>query len=96
MAADLGGPRALPVAAEVDRWSASHRQSDHAVDLLAVADAKVFAPSRLLRVTNKRWTGDVAVMAELAATQAGEVGLSTIGAGAVNAVAVLMKAAQAF
>jgi hypothetical protein len=37
-----------------DRWPASHCQSDHAADLLAVADPpQVLTPDRLLSVTNK-------------------------------------------
>ena len=45
VAADLGGLSALPVAAEVDRWPASHRLSDNAVCLLAVTDpAEVLPP----------------------------------------------------
>jgi hypothetical protein len=89
LAADLGGLGALPVTAKVHRRSAPHRQSHDAVDLLAVADAaQVLAPSRLLSVTNKIRPGDVVVMSEFAATQAGEVGFSAVGAGAVDAVAV--------
>ena len=39
MAAELGGPGGLPVAAEIDRRLAPHRQHDDAIHLLAVADA---------------------------------------------------------
>ena len=68
MAADLGGPCALPVTAEIDRRTAPHRQSDHAVNLLAVADAtQVFAPGRLLGVAEKIRPSDVVVMSEFAA-----------------------------
>jgi hypothetical protein len=81
----------LPVAAEIDRRSAPHRQSNHAVDLLAVADAaQVLAPSGLLSIADKVRPGDVVVMSEFAATQSGEVGFGTIGAGAVDAIAVLV------
>ena len=59
--------------------------------LLAVADAaQVVPPCRFLRVADQVGTGDVVMMAELAAAQAGEVGLSPVGAGAVDAVAVLI------
>ena len=55
------------------------------MDLLAVTDAaQILAPGRLLSVTNKIGPGDVVVMSELAATQAGEVGFSAVGAGAVE------------
>lgn len=77
----------MPVAAEIHRRPAPHRQSDHAVDLLAVADAaQVLAPGRLLGIANKIGSGDVVVMSEFAATQTGEVGFRAIGAGAVDAV----------
>lgn len=70
MAADLGGLRALPVATEINRRLAPHRQSNHAVDLLAVADtAQVLPPGGLLSVANKVRLGDVVVMAEFAAMQ---------------------------
>jgi len=82
LAADLGGLGALPVAAEVHRRPAAHRQADHAVDLLAVADApQVLTPSRFLSVAGQIRSGNVVVMAEFAATQAGEVGLGTVGSG---------------
>jgi hypothetical protein len=54
LAAGLGSLRALPITAEINRRSAPHRQADHAVDLLAVADpAQVLAPGRLLSVTDE-------------------------------------------
>ena len=89
MAVNLGGLRALPVTAEVDRRSAPHRQPGHAVDLLAVADpAQVLAPSGFLCVADKIPPGDVVVTAEFAATQTREVGFGAIGAGAVETVAL--------
>ncbi len=90
MAGRLDGLRALPIAAEVDGRAASHRQTDDAMRLLAVADtAQVLPPGRLLRVADEVGASDVVVMPNLAAAQAGEVGLCPVGAGAVNAVAVL-------
>ncbi len=74
-----------------DRWAASHRQADDAVRLLAVADpAQVLWTCRLLRVVDEIGAGDVVVMPKLAAAQAGEVGFCPVGAGAVDAVAVLV------
>src|SRR5690349_18285776 len=59
--------------------------------LPAVADAaQVLPPSRLLGVADEIRSGDVVVMSEFAAAQAGEIGLRAIGAGAVNAVAILV------
>jgi len=81
----------LPGAAEVDRWAASHRQADDALPLLAVADpAQVLWTCRLLRVSDEIGAGDVVVVPQLTAAQAGEVGLCPVGAGAVDAVAVLV------
>jgi hypothetical protein len=66
LAAGLGSLRALPITAEINRRSAPHRQADHAVDLLAVADpAQVLAPGRLLSVADEILPGDVVVMSEL-------------------------------
>ncbi len=91
VAGRLGSLRALPGAAEVDRRVASQRQADDATSLLAVADpAQVLWTCRLLRGADEIGAGDVLVMPKLAAAQAGEVGLRAIGAGAVDAVAVLM------
>jgi len=87
----LDGVRALPVAAEVDRRAASHRQADDAMRLLTVADAaQVLPPCRFLRIADEIGTSDVVVMPQLAAAQAGEVRLCPVGAGAVDAVAVLV------
>jgi len=59
--------------------------------LLAVADpAQVLPPCRFLGVADEIGAGDVVVMAQLAAAQAGEVGLCPVGAGTVDAVAILM------
>jgi len=81
----------LPVAAEVDRWPAPHRQPDDAVDLLAVADAAVvLTPRHFLDVTEKIPPGDVMMMPEFAAPQTREIGLGAIGVGAVKAVGFLM------
>src|ERR1700709_2297858 len=41
-------------------------------------------------IADKVRPGDVVVMSEFAATQSGEVGFGTIGAGAVDAIAVLV------
>jgi hypothetical protein len=91
LAADLGGLRALPLNAKVHRRSAPHRQSHDAVDLLAITDAaQVLAPGCLLGVANKIPPGDVMVMPEFAATQPREVGFGAVGAGAVDAVALLV------
>ena len=90
-AIELGGARTLPITAEIDRWPASHRQADNTVRLLAVADAaEVLAPGCLLGIAEEIRPSDMVVMPELAPAQAGEVGFRAIGAGAVNAVAVLM------
>ncbi len=82
----------MPIAAEVDRWPASHRQSGDAIDLLAVTDAAlVLTPGRLLGVAEEIGPGDVVVMPKFTATQTGrpprtgEVGFRTIRAGAVDA-----------
>ena len=91
VAADLGGLSALPVAAEVDRWPASHRLSDDAVCLLAVTDpAEVLPPGCLLSVAREIWPGDMMMMAEFAPAQAREIGFGAIGAGASDAVALLV------
>jgi len=59
--------------------------------LLTVADAAgIFSPACFLGVAEEIRPGDVVMMPELAAAQAREVGLRAIGAGAVDAVAVLM------
>src|SRR4051812_44736874 len=81
----------LPVAAEIDRRSAAQGQADHAMHLLAVAKAPgVLPPGRLLGVAEEIRTGDVMVVPELAAAQARDVGFRAIGAGAVDAVALLV------
>src|SRR6185369_6152333 len=91
LAPDLGGSRALPVSAKIHRRWTPHRQPGHAVDLLAVADAaQVLAPGGLLGVAQKIPPGDVVVMTEFAAAQTREVGFRAIGAGAVDAVALLV------
>src|SRR6478735_10209814 len=83
--------RALPVAAEVDRRPAPHRQPDDVVDLLAVADAaEILPPGRFAAIANEIRPGDMVVMAEFAAAQTGEIGFCAIGAGAADAEAVLM------
>ena len=82
---------ALPVAAEVNRWPALHRQTDNTVRLLAVADAaEVLPPGCLLGIAREIRPGDMVVMPELATAQAGEIGLRRIGAGSADAVAVLV------
>src|SRR4051794_9351679 len=79
-------PGALPVAAEVHRRPAAHRQAGEAVDLLAIADAaQVLTPGGLLSVTQEIRPGDVVMVPEFTATQPREVGLRAIGAGAVYA-----------
>jgi hypothetical protein len=91
LAAGLSGPGALPVATEIDRRPASHCQPDDAIHLLAVTDAaEVLAPGRLSGVTDEIGSGDVVVMSEFAAAQAGEIGFRGIGAGTVDAEAVLV------
>src|SRR5664279_948788 len=91
MAGASGGSCALPVAAEVHRWPAVHRQADNAVQLLAVADATgVFSPGGFLGVAEEISAGDVVMMPNLPAAQPREEGLCTVGAGAVEAVALLM------
>jgi len=77
---------ALPVAAEVNRWPALHRQTDNTVRLLAVADAaEVLPPGCLLGIAKEIRPGDMVVMPELATAQAGEIGLRRIGAGTADA-----------
>ena len=91
MAAGLGGPCALPVAREIDGGPASQGQPDNAIRLLAVADtAEVLPPSRLLSVAREIWPGEMMMMSEFAAAQAGEIELRAIGAGAGDAIAVLV------
>ena len=81
----------MPVAAEIDRRFATHRQPDNTIDLVAIADAaQVLAPSRLLGITDEIRPGDMVMMPKFAARQAGEIGFHAIGAGAVDAVAVLV------
>ncbi len=59
--------------------------------LLAVADpAQVFPPCCFLRVAEEIGAGNVMMVPQLAAAQAGEVRLCPVGAGAVDAVAVLV------
>src|SRR6201989_119823 len=71
----VGGPGTLPVAAEVDRRPAPHRQSDDAIDLLAVADAaEILPPGRLAGVADEIRPGDVVLMAGATAAQTGEIG----------------------
>src|SRR3954462_3277473 len=73
------------------RRSAAQGQADHAMHLLAVAKAPgVLPPGRLLGVAEEIRTGDVMVVPELAAAQARDVGFRAIGAGAVDAVALLV------
>src|SRR3954468_12994735 len=73
------------------RWSASQRQADHPMHLLAVADAPcVFPPGSLLGIAEQIRPGDVMVVPRLAAAQAGEVGFRAVGAGPVDAVALLV------
>ena len=77
---------ALPVAAEVNRWPALHRQTDNTVRLLAVADAaEVLPPGCLLGIAKEIRPGDMVVMPELATAQAGEIGLRRIGASTADA-----------
>lgn len=81
----------MPVAAEVNRRPAPHGQARNAEDLIAVADAaQVFTPGGFPGVANQIRPGNVVVMAKLAATQAGKVGLRAIRAGAVYTEAILM------
>src|SRR4051812_6681255 len=87
----LGGLRALPIAAEIHRRAAAHRQPRDAINLLAVADAaQVLAPGRLLGVANKIGSGDMVVVSEFAAPQTREIGFRAVGAGAIDAVALLV------
>jgi hypothetical protein len=59
--------------------------------LLAVADnAEILAPGRFLGVASEIRPSDVMVMAGFAAAQARKVGFGAIGAGTINAVAVLV------
>ena len=82
---------ALPVAAEIHRGRASHRQSHHAIHLLAVADTtQILTPGRLLGIAGQVGPGDVVMVAEFSPAQAGEVGFRAVGAGATAAVAVLV------
>ena len=86
VATELGGACTLPIAAEIDRWPAAHRQADNAVRLLAVADAaEVLAPGCLLGIAEEIRPSDVVVMPEFAAAQTGEVGFCAIDAGAFDA-----------
>ena len=84
-------PSSLPIAAEIDRRLAPHRQPDDAVDLLTVIDAaEVLAPGCFPGVADEIRPGDVVVMSEFAAAQAGEIGFCAIGAGAPDAEAILV------
>ena len=51
---------------------------------------QILAPSGLLGVADKVRPSNVVVMSEFAATQSGEIGFRAIGAGAVDAIAVLV------
>jgi hypothetical protein len=71
----------LPVATEIHRWLAPHRQADNAVHLLAVADAAVvLSPAGFLGIAAEIPPGDMVVMPQLAAAQTREEGLAPIGA----------------
>ena len=64
---------ALPVAAPIYAGRRLHRQPHHAAHLRAVGDPPVIlAPCALLRVANEIRAGDVMMVADLAAPQAGE------------------------
>ncbi len=59
--------------------------------LLAIADTpQVVAPGGLLGVADQIGPSNVIVVAKLGTAQAGEVGLRPVGAGAIDAVAVLV------
>ena len=59
--------------------------------LLAIADTpQVLPPGGLLGVADQVGPGDVMMVPQLATAQAGEVGFRPVGAGAVDAVAVLV------
>src|SRR5664279_970583 len=69
-----GGAGTLPVAAEIHRRLAPHRQTNNAVDLLAVADATVvLSPGGFLGIAEEVRPGEVVVMPQLAAAQAREI-----------------------
>lgn len=71
MASASGCPCPLPVAAEINRGPAPHRQADNTMRLIAVADATgIFLPGCFLGVADQIWPGDVVVMPKLAAAQA--------------------------
>src|SRR3954454_11535363 len=73
------------------RRSAAQRPADHPMHLLAIADAPcVFPPGSLLGIAEQIRPGDVMVVPHLAAAQAGEVGFRPVGAGPVDAVALLV------
>jgi hypothetical protein len=81
----------LPAAAEIDRRFAAHRQPDNTIDLVAIADAaQVSTPGRLLGITHEIPPSDVVMVSKFAAPQMGEIGFRAIGAGPIDAEAVLV------
>jgi hypothetical protein len=63
----------------------------HFAQLLAIGDApQILTPGRLLGVAQEKRPGDVLVMSEFATTQPGEIGFGAVGAGTVDAAAVLV------
>src|SRR5215213_20268 len=84
-------PQATAPFSDSTRWSAPHGQPDRTMHLLAVAEAPgVFPPGSLLGIAEQIPPGDGMVVPQLAAAQAGEVGFRVVGAGPVDAVALLM------
>lgn len=81
----------LPIAGEVRAGLLLHRKAGEALNMLAVGHAAVIlAPRGFLRVAEKILAGDAVMMADLSATQAREIGLGVVRAGAVRAVSLLM------
>src|SRR3954471_4835302 len=77
----------LPVAAEIHRRAAADHQPDDRADLQTSAvPSVIFSPGQFPRVSQKIDSGDMMIMADLAAPRSGEEGLRAVGAGVVIGV----------
>jgi hypothetical protein len=81
----------LPVAGEINRLATPHGELRNALHLSAIGDAAVvLTPCGFLRVANEVRAGDVMVMADRDAAHAAEKAFGLVGAGAVQAVRLLV------
>jgi hypothetical protein len=88
---------ALPVTRKINARLPIQSEVGNLANLLAIGYAAViFAPRRLLRVTQEIGTGDMVMMTGFRATQAGEIAFRPIRASAVEAVSLLVIDAAHF